>query len=55
MKVIIIDNNDSFTYNLFHYVNTFIDNVDVFRANKINIVYPDMNKDHIMREYYTYI
>ena len=37
MKVIIIDNQDSFTYNLFHYVNTFIDNVDVFRANKINI------------------
>ena len=29
MKVLIIDNNDSFTYNLKHYVNTFCDNTDI--------------------------
>ena len=37
MKVVIIDNQDSFTYNLAHYVQYFTHSVDVFRVNEINI------------------
>ena len=37
MKVVIIDNKDSFTFNLAHYVQQFTDSVDVFRANEIDI------------------
>ena len=37
MKIVIIDNQDSFTYNLAHYVQHFSNSVDVFRANKIDV------------------
>ena len=37
MKVLIIDNNDSFTYNLKHYVNTFCDNIKVLRHYDVNL------------------
>ena len=37
MKVLIIDNNDSFTYNLKHYVNTFCDNIKVLRHYDANL------------------
>ena len=37
MKVLIVDNKDSFTYNLKHYLNQFTDDVDVVRGNKINL------------------
>ena len=37
MKVLIIDNQDSFTYNLKHYVQQFYADVDVLRASDINI------------------
>lgn len=37
MKILIIDNNDSFTYNLKHYINLFVDKVDVIRYTKIKI------------------
>ena len=37
MKVVIIDNQDSFTYNLAHYVQHFTHLVDVFRVNEIDI------------------
>ena len=37
MKVLIVDNKDSFTYNLKHYVDIFCDNVDVLRYDKINV------------------
>ena len=36
MRIVIIDNNDSFTYNLAHYVSQFTDIVDVFRSDNIN-------------------
>ena len=37
MKVIIIDNNDSFTYNLKYYINQFCDIVDVLRSNQFHL------------------
>ena len=36
MKILLIDNYDSFTYNLYHYINKFIKNVDVVRNDKID-------------------
>ena len=35
MKVLLIDNYDSFTYNLYHYISKFKKNVDVIRNDKI--------------------
>ena len=35
MKVLLIDNYDSFTYNLFHYISRFNCKVDVVRNDKI--------------------
>ena len=35
-KVLVIDNYDSFTYNLYHYISRFNKNVDVIRNDKIN-------------------
>ena len=37
MKVLIVDNKDSFTYNLKHYINHFFDDVDVVRCNKLQL------------------
>ena len=37
MKILLIDNYDSFTYNLYHYVSSLKCNVEVFRNDKINI------------------
>ena len=37
MKVLIVDNKDSFTYNLKHYINQFTNDVDVVRGSKINL------------------
>ncbi len=36
MKVLLIDNYDSFTYNLYHYISKFNKDVDVIRNDKIN-------------------
>ena len=36
MKIILIDNYDSFTFNLYHYISKFCRNVDVVRNDKIN-------------------
>jgi anthranilate synthase/aminodeoxychorismate synthase-like glutamine amidotransferase len=36
MKVLLIDNYDSFTYNLFHYISNLKCKVDVLRNDKIN-------------------
>ena len=36
MKIILIDNYDSFTYNLFHYISKFKKNVVVVRNDKID-------------------
>ena len=35
MKVLLIDNYDSFTYNLFHYISKFNCKVDVMRNDKV--------------------
>jgi len=37
VKVLIIDNIDSFTYNLKHYLNHFCNNVDVIRFNHVKV------------------
>ena len=36
MKILLIDNYDSFTYNLFHYISRFKKNVDVIRNDEID-------------------
>ena len=36
MKVLLIDNYDSFTFNLYHYISSLNINVDVVRNDKIN-------------------
>ena len=35
MKILLIDNYDSFTFNLYHYISTYSKNVDVVRNDKI--------------------
>ena len=37
MKILLIDNYDSFTYNLYHYLSSLKCNVKIFRNDKINI------------------
>ena len=44
MKILLIDNYDSFTYNLYHYLSTLKCKVDVRRNNKINISEIKKNK-----------
>ena len=36
MKILLIDNYDSFTYNLFHYISKIRKNVEVIRNDKID-------------------
>lgn len=35
--IVVIDNYDSFTYNLVHYLEEFVDKVDVYRNDEISI------------------
>ena len=37
MKILLIDNYDSFTFNLYHYLSSLKINVDVIRNDKINV------------------
>ena len=45
MKIILIDNYDSFTFNLFHYISSLKVNVDIFRNDKIS------SKEIILKKY----
>ena len=45
MKIILIDNYDSFTFNLYHYLSSLKINVDVVRNDKIT------NKDIVKNKY----
>ena len=47
MKILLIDNYDSFTFNLYHYISSLKVNVDVIRNDKISskeIVRKNYNK-----------
>ena len=37
-KIILIDNYDSFTFNLYHYLSSLKVNVDVIRNDQINSI-----------------
>jgi len=41
-KILVLDNYDSFTYNLVHYIESFNVECDVFRNDKISL--DDVNK-----------
>ena len=45
MKILLIDNYDSFTFNLYHYISVYAKNVDVIRNDKIN------SKEILKRKY----
>ena len=45
MKILLIDNYDSFTFNLYHYLSSLNTNVEVFRNDKIS------SKDIIRKKY----
>ena len=38
MKILLIDNYDSFTFNLYHYISSLRVKVDVIRNDKINSI-----------------
>ncbi len=44
MKILLIDNYDSFTYNLYHYLSSLKCKVDVYRNDKISIEKIKKNK-----------
>ena len=44
MKILLIDNYDSFTYNLYHYLSSLKCRVEVYRNDKINISKIKKNK-----------
>ena len=44
MKILLIDNYDSFTYNLYHYISSLKCKVEVFRNDKIKISTIKKNK-----------
>ena len=44
MKILLIDNYDSFTYNLYHYLSSLKCKVEVYRNNKIEIKNIKKNK-----------
>jgi len=46
MKILLIDNYDSFTYNLFHYLSSLKCDVEVYRNDKIDISKIKKNKYH---------
>ena len=44
MKILLIDNYDSFTYNLYHYLSSLKCKVDVYRNDKIDVSEIKKNK-----------
>ena len=52
MKVVLIDNYDSFTYNLYHYLSHLKCKVDVLRNDKVNTKLILKNKYKIIKILY---
>ena len=54
MKILLIDNYDSFTYNLYHYLSSLKCKVDVYRNDKIKIdkirLAENINREKILNE-----
>ena len=44
MRILLLDNYDSFTYNLYHYLSALKCKVDVYRNDKIEINEIEKNK-----------
>ena len=44
MKILLIDNYDSFTFNLYHYLSSLRSKVEVYRNDKITEKYIVKNK-----------
>ena len=49
MKILLIDNYDSFTYNLVHYIGEFESDIKIFRNDELSVLEVlDMDPDKII-------
>ena len=51
MKIVVIDNYDSFTYNLVHYLEDFNAEVTVFRNDEFELEELELDEEHLFYEF----